>query len=73
MRTGMSRVAAFGLCLGMMTGAATHQGLADDISFKDKRLMMLIGSAPGGGTDTTGRLVAPFFHKYLPLLAGRPT
>ncbi len=36
------------------------------MSFKDKRLTMLIGSETGGGTDTTGRLVAPYLNKYLP-------
>ena len=56
-----------GLCAGMLVAALTAAPLAaQDISFKDKRLMMLIGSEPGGGTDTTGRLVAPYFNRYMP-------
>jgi tripartite-type tricarboxylate transporter receptor subunit TctC len=27
---------------------------------------MMVGSAPGGGTDATGRVIAPFLTKYLP-------
>jgi tripartite-type tricarboxylate transporter receptor subunit TctC len=43
---------------------------AQSISFKGKTISMVIGSEAGGGTDATGRLVAPFFEKYLP---GNPT
>jgi tripartite-type tricarboxylate transporter receptor subunit TctC len=38
--------------------------------FKDKQLTMIVGSAPGGGTDAAARLVALFLGKHLP---GRPT
>jgi len=46
-------------------------GLAGDpcaaqVSFRGKTITMLIGSEPGGGTDTTGRLLARYLHKYLP-------
>jgi len=65
------RAAAIGFCIGLAALViGPLSAAAQDISFKDKRLMMLIGSAPGGGTDTTGRLVAPYFQKYLP---GNPT
>jgi tripartite-type tricarboxylate transporter receptor subunit TctC len=38
--------------------------------FKGKSISMVIGSEPGGGTDNSGRLIAPFLEKYLP---GHPT
>jgi tripartite-type tricarboxylate transporter receptor subunit TctC len=36
------------------------------VDFKNKQIAMIIGSATGGGTDTIGRLAAPFLTKYLP-------
>ena len=39
---------------------------AEEVSFKDKRIDMIIGYAPGGGTDAAGRLIAQFLGKYLP-------
>lgn len=38
--------------------------------FKGKSISMVIGSEAGGGTDNSGRLIAPFLEKYLP---GHPT
>jgi tripartite-type tricarboxylate transporter receptor subunit TctC len=35
-------------------------------SFKGKAITMIVGSSPGGGTDATARLIAPYLHKYLP-------
>src|SRR5438067_13475403 len=35
-------------------------------SFRGKTISMIVGTAPGGGTDTTGRLLAPFLTRYLP-------
>jgi hypothetical protein len=39
---------------------------ADEVTFKDKRVDMVIGYAAGGGTDAAGRLIAQFLTKYLP-------
>lgn len=39
------------------------------IDFKNQTISMVVGAEPGGGTDTTARLMAPFFEKYLP---GKP-
>jgi tripartite-type tricarboxylate transporter receptor subunit TctC len=39
---------------------------ADAVSFRDKTVTMIIGSETGGGTDASGRVVAPFLAKYLP-------
>ncbi len=63
----IGRTKAIATCLSLAVLMATPLvAAAQDVSFKDKRLMMLIGSETGGGTDTTGRLVAPYFVKYLP-------
>jgi tripartite-type tricarboxylate transporter receptor subunit TctC len=37
--------------------------------FAGKQVTMIIGSAPGGGTDTSGRVIAQFIANYLP---GKP-
>ena len=39
---------------------------ADQSFYEGKTIRFLIGSGPGGGTDTAGRLVARFLPKYLP-------
>lgn len=36
------------------------------VSFANKQIVMIIGFAPGGGTDHIGRLLANYFSKYLP-------
>src|SRR4051794_18734799 len=36
------------------------------VTFQGKTITMLIDSAAGGGTDLTGRLLAPFLSKHLP-------
>jgi tripartite-type tricarboxylate transporter receptor subunit TctC len=46
-----------------------HPVAAEEISFAGKKIDMIIGSAPGGGTDLSSRLVGEFIAKYLP---GRP-
>ncbi|HTI86674.1 MAG TPA: tripartite tricarboxylate transporter substrate-binding protein [Alphaproteobacteria bacterium] len=53
-------VVAVALCC---TAAAAE---ADDaVSFRDKTITMVIGYAPGGGTDSGGRLAARFLSKHL--------
>jgi tripartite-type tricarboxylate transporter receptor subunit TctC len=47
-----------------MAGAAATADAAPD--FKGKRLNVIIGSSPGGGTDGTSRLVGRYLEKYLP-------
>ena len=39
---------------------------ANAADFKGKTISMVIGNAAGGGTDGSGRLLQPFFEKYLP-------
>ena len=57
----------------IMLGAAAILGWAGATNgamatpdFKDKRINVIIGSSPGGGTDGTTRLVGRYLEKYLP-------
>jgi hypothetical protein len=54
-------------CAGL---AVLSAGAEEAVSFKDKTITMIIGYAPGGGTDASGRVIAPFLSKHLP---GQPT
>ena len=58
-----------GLVLTTVLAAPIAAG-AEDVSFKDKQLTIIIGSESGGGTDLSGRMLSPYFTKYLP---GNPT
>src|SRR5438270_11100363 len=46
--------------------AGTAAIAQDTAPFKGKTVTMIIGSAPGGGTDAFGRLAAPFLAAHLP-------
>jgi putative tricarboxylic transport membrane protein len=46
--------------------AGTPALAQNDATFRGKTITMMIGSQAGGGTDATGRLIAPFLTKYLP-------
>jgi tripartite-type tricarboxylate transporter receptor subunit TctC len=50
--------------------AATPTLAQEPVTFRGKTITMIVGSQAGGGTDATGRLMAPFLAKYLP---GNPT
>ena len=56
------------LAAALFCGAATTAGLAagQEISFKDKRINVIIGSSPGGGTDATTRHLGRFLERHLP-------
>jgi hypothetical protein len=43
-------------------GAAAEEAL----TFKGKTITMIVGSEAGGGTDASGRLIAPYLRKHLP-------
>jgi tripartite-type tricarboxylate transporter receptor subunit TctC len=47
-------------------GAAYAQDQADKAFFNGKTVTYIVATAPGGGYDTYGRLVADFMQKYLP-------
>lgn len=55
-----------GICLlsFMLTGPAAVA--LPPFSFQGKTVTLIISSEAGGGTDAYGRMVAPFFEKYLP-------
>lgn len=60
-----ARILLAGLGLGLM---ATSGAAAADF-YAGKTLTVMIASRPGGGTDTTGRLVARFWADHIP---GKP-
>jgi hypothetical protein len=52
-----------------MVGSMLAVGLAaaaEPVSFKGKTVTMIVAYAAGGGTDLTGRLIAPYLTKFLP-------
>jgi len=57
------------LLAGLAGFAFAASAAAQDVSFAGKKIDMIIGSAPGGGTDLSSRLIGEFLGKYLP---GRP-
>jgi tripartite-type tricarboxylate transporter receptor subunit TctC len=70
----MSRILS-GFILGAVASLALLLGpaparSADTPNFKGQKITMLIGFAAGGGTDASGRLLAPFLARHLP---GQPT
>ncbi|MFC5758110.1 Bug family tripartite tricarboxylate transporter substrate binding protein [Rhizobium sp. GCM10022189] len=60
------RMTALGLGAGlvMLAGSAAAQEGPD--FFKGKTVNYIVATAPGGGYDTNGRLVAQFMQKHLP-------
>jgi tripartite-type tricarboxylate transporter receptor subunit TctC len=46
--------------------ASSRPASAEAFSLKGKTVTMLVGSASGGGTDASGRLIARYLSKYLP-------
>jgi tripartite-type tricarboxylate transporter receptor subunit TctC len=57
------------LVAGFLAAATNPVLAADQDYYKGKVLTMIIGSKPGGGTDTTARLVARFWGNLIP---GKP-
>jgi hypothetical protein len=64
-KSAMNRFWIVLLCLWAATAVADEA-----VSFKDKTITMIVASPSGGGTDTSGRLIAPLLANRLP---GRPT
>jgi tripartite-type tricarboxylate transporter receptor subunit TctC len=52
------------LLLAVVLGAAAVRA-EEPLSFKGKTITVIIGSPPGGGTDTSGRLIANFLASHL--------
>lgn len=53
-------------CGLLATTALVVSDAAAEVNFKGKRIDVIMGSAPGGGTDGTTRLVGRYLEKYLP-------
>lgn len=69
MSANLSRIiGTFAAILALTAAAGT--ATAQEVSFKGKRINVIIGTTPGGGTDGTTRLVGRYLEKYLP---GHPT
>jgi tripartite-type tricarboxylate transporter receptor subunit TctC len=68
MRLGMLVSGLLGLLVPYLSAAPA--GAEEAPSFKDKTPIMLVGAAPGGGTDAVARLVAAHIGAWLP---GHPT
>ena len=58
-------VAGMLLCAVVVAGSPVVQA----VDFSGKTFVVMVASSPGGGTDTTARLVARYWNKYLP---GKP-
>jgi tripartite-type tricarboxylate transporter receptor subunit TctC len=59
-------VKSIGVCLVACIILGPAALAQDNASFQGKTVTMIIGSAPGGGTDAFGRLTAPFLATHLP-------
>ncbi len=57
---------ASAVLLAALTASAVPVTAADNVSFKGKTVTLIVGSRPGGSTDASARLLAPFFAKFLP-------
>jgi tripartite-type tricarboxylate transporter receptor subunit TctC len=62
-RLALAATAALGMA-GILAPASA------EVSYKGKRVQLIVASGAGGGTDRIGRLVAQYMEKYLP---GKPT
>jgi tripartite-type tricarboxylate transporter receptor subunit TctC len=60
------------LALAAIGALLAHPAAAQDQSvyFKDKTIRLMVGSAPGGGYDAYGRIVAAHIRRHIP---GNPT
>ena len=56
--------------LVLLAGVAGFHDSSHAVDFAGQRIFLVVGTEAGGGTDSTGRLLAPYFEKYLP---GNPT
>jgi tripartite-type tricarboxylate transporter receptor subunit TctC len=55
------------MAVGAFSAAhSSSAAVGEPISFADKQITMVVGFAPGGGTDVVGRFLATYFSKHLP-------
>jgi tripartite-type tricarboxylate transporter receptor subunit TctC len=68
-RIGFSGIGAVALAVATVAGVASAPASAE-VSFAGKRIVWVVPSREGGGTDTLARFLVPHFKKHLP---GNPT
>ncbi len=64
-RLGEGLLPAALLALAVAAGTA-NAAQAQQVTFADKQVRMILGQAAGGGADISARLIASFLGKYLP-------
>lgn len=64
------RRSIFCVCLLAIGGLGVSGAASAQDFYKDKRITLVVGSAPGGGYDTFARAVAKYWSEHLP---GKPT
>jgi tripartite-type tricarboxylate transporter receptor subunit TctC len=64
MRSWISLLALGGACAALPASPSGAQQGAD--FYKGKNVTYIVATAPGGGYDAYGRLVAEYMQKYLP-------
>jgi len=62
--------AAIAVFLGTAALLCAHPAAAQEPLYKDKQIRLIVGSAPGGGYDAYGRLLATHMRRHIP---GNPT
>ncbi len=66
----LARAPSSAICGALLVWAQAAPADAADAYFKDKQIRMIVGSAPGGGYDAYGRLLAQYMKPHIP---GNPT
>lgn len=60
------RAASFGIAATLFALLPAVPAMAEDVSFAGKTITIIIGSTPGGTTDSSTRIMAAGLTKYLP-------
>jgi tripartite-type tricarboxylate transporter receptor subunit TctC len=61
-----SRVALMSILCLLSVSAEPAAAQAVDAYFKDRQIRLIVGSAPGGGYDAYGRLLAQYMKQHIP-------
>jgi tripartite-type tricarboxylate transporter receptor subunit TctC len=61
-----TRALFIGLALALSFGLKLDSTRADEPNYEGKTIRVIVGSSAGGGSDTTGRMIARVLPKYLP-------
>src|SRR5262249_61497610 len=63
-RAEMRELTALAATFVALTIAVVPAAAEDPLTFRGKTITMIIGASAGGGSDATGRLIAPFLTKH---------